>query len=84
VGHAVWLQVCWLIPKQLCCPHPTSPQCAGCSPIVAPESLLNLFAQFGRVMDLNLFRPYKGCRTSKVSTAGHMHLGCCKQTVVFV
>jgi hypothetical protein len=39
---------------------------AGVTPTVAVETLLNVFARFGRVMDLNLFRPYKGCRTSKV------------------
>ena len=38
--------------------------------MVPTETLLSVFAQFGRVMDLNLFRPYKGCRTSKVSPAG--------------
>jgi hypothetical protein len=38
--------------------------------VVPTETLLSVFAQFGRVMDLNLFRPYKGCRTSKVSPAG--------------
>lgn len=39
---------------------------AGVTPIVDTQQLLGIFAQFGRVMDLNLFRPYKGCRTSKV------------------
>jgi hypothetical protein len=39
---------------------------AGVNPVAAPETLLRAFAQFGRVMDLNLFRPYKGSRTSKV------------------
>jgi hypothetical protein len=39
---------------------------AGVTPIVDTQQLLGVFAQFGRVMDLNLFRPYKGCRTSKV------------------
>jgi hypothetical protein len=41
---------------------------AGVTPIVDTQQLLGVFAQFGRVMDLNLFRPYKGCRTSKVRT----------------
>lgn len=39
---------------------------AGVNPVAAPETLLHAFAQFGRVMDLNLFRPFKGSRTSKV------------------
>lgn len=42
---------------------------AGVTPIVDTQQLLGVFAQFGRVMDLNLFRPYKGCRTSKVGAA---------------
>lgn len=46
---------------------------AGVNPVAQPETLLRAFAQFGRVMDLNLFRPYKGSRTSKVSCA---HMGC--------
>lgn len=39
---------------------------AGVNPVAAPETLLRTFACFGRVLDLSLFRPYKGCRTSKV------------------
>jgi hypothetical protein len=42
---------------------------AGVTPIVDTQQLLGVFAQFGRVMDLNLFRPYKGCRTSKVGAS---------------
>lgn len=38
----------------------------GATPVVTVEALLTVFAQFGRVLDLNLFRPYRGCRTSKV------------------
>jgi hypothetical protein len=39
---------------------------AGVTPVADTQRLRLLFAQFGRVMDLNLFRPYNGCRTSKV------------------
>jgi hypothetical protein len=40
---------------------------AGVSPIATTEALLGVFAQFGRVMNINLFKPYKGSKTSKVS-----------------
>lgn len=43
---------------------------AGVTPIVTSETLLTLFSQFGRVMDLNVFRPYRGCRTTKVCRGG--------------
>jgi hypothetical protein len=53
--------------------NPASPQqqgttifFAGVTPIADATQLLSVFAQFGRVMDLNLFRPYKVCRTTKV------------------
>lgn len=39
---------------------------AGVTPVADSQRLRLLFAQFGRVLDLNLFRPYNGCRTSKV------------------
>lgn len=39
---------------------------AGVSPLATPEDLLKVFAQFGRVMNINLYRPYRGCKTSKV------------------
>jgi hypothetical protein len=39
---------------------------AGVSPVAPPEDLLKVFAQFGRVMNINLYRPYRGCKTSKV------------------
>jgi hypothetical protein len=54
--------------------HPLSQQqgatifFAGVTPIADASQLLSVFAHFGRVMDLNLFRPYKACRTSKVKT----------------
>lgn len=43
---------------------------AGVTPVVTADTLLTLFSQFGRVLDLNLFRPFKGCRTSKVGARG--------------
>jgi hypothetical protein len=47
-----------------------TPECtlffAGVSPFATPEELLKVFAQFGRVMNINLYRPYRGCKTSKV------------------
>lgn len=46
---------------------------AGVSPIATTEALLGVFAQFGRVMSINLFKPYKGAKTSKV---GICKLGC--------
>lgn len=42
---------------------------AGCTPIVSSETIHALFSQFGRVEDINLFRPYSGSKTSKVSVA---------------
>lgn len=39
---------------------------AGVTPVADGQRLRLLFSQFGRVLDLNLFRPYNGCRTSKV------------------
>jgi hypothetical protein len=39
---------------------------AGVSPIATTEALLGVFAQFGRVMNINLFKPYQGAKTSKV------------------
>jgi hypothetical protein len=32
---------------------------AGACPLASSEELLTLFAQFGRVMEINLHRPYK-------------------------
>lgn len=52
--------------------HPHLPSTiffAGVNPLAQPEALLRTFAQFGRVLDLNLFRPYKGSRISKVCGA---------------
>jgi hypothetical protein len=40
---------------------------AGVTPVADGQRLRLLFSQFGRVLDLNLFRPYNGCCTSKVS-----------------
>jgi hypothetical protein len=42
---------------------------AGVSPIAPPEDLLRVFALFGRVMSIKLFRPYRNCRTSKVGNS---------------
>lgn len=39
---------------------------AGVCPLASSEEVLTLFAQFGRVMELNLYRPYKHCKTTKV------------------
>jgi hypothetical protein len=39
---------------------------AGAAHTATAESILGVFAQFGRVMNINLFRPYKGAKTSKV------------------
>lgn len=43
---------------------------AGCTPIVNSETIYALFSQFGLVEDVNLFRPYSGSKTSKVSSKG--------------
>jgi hypothetical protein len=54
-------------------PHPAAAQqpatvfFAGVTPVADGQKLRLLFSQFGRVLDLNLFRPYNGCRTNKVS-----------------
>jgi hypothetical protein len=40
---------------------------AGACPLASSEELLTLFAQFGRVMEINLYRPYKHCKASKVN-----------------
>jgi hypothetical protein len=42
---------------------------AGLSPLATTEELLKVFAQFGRVMNINLYRHYRGCKTSKVCRA---------------
>jgi hypothetical protein len=47
-------------------PMPTTVFFAGVTPVADSQRLRALFSQFGHVMDLNLFRPYNGCRTSKV------------------
>jgi hypothetical protein len=47
-------------------PTPTTVFFAGVTPVADSQRLRALFSQFGHVMDLNLFRPYNGCRTSKV------------------
>jgi hypothetical protein len=39
---------------------------AGVSPIATEAGLLSVFEQFGTVIRVNLFRPYKTCKTSKV------------------
>lgn len=40
---------------------------AGVSPIATEAGLLSVFEQFGTVIRVNLFRPYKTCKTSKAS-----------------
>jgi hypothetical protein len=45
---------------------------AGVSPIAPPEDLLKVFAKFGRVMNINLYRPYRGAKTSKVGHWPHV------------
>lgn len=39
---------------------------AGVTPVADGQRLRLLFSQYGTVCDINLFRPYSGCRTSKV------------------
>lgn len=39
---------------------------AGVSPIATQEALLCVFQEFGRVVHLSVFRPYRTCKTSKV------------------
>eukprot|EP00775_Hariotina_reticulata_P010428 gene10428-10586_t len=46
---------------------------AGVTPVVTSETLVALFGQFGRVVDLNLFKPWAGSKTSKAS---YLILGC--------
>lgn len=48
---------------------------AGCTPIVSSETIYALFSQFGRVEDINLFRPYSGSKTSKVRVLAEGLLG---------
>lgn len=45
---------------------PTTVFFAGVTPVADGQRLRLLFSNFGYVEDLNLFRPYNGCRTSKV------------------
>lgn len=45
---------------------PTTVFFAGVTPVADGQRLRLLFSKFGYVEDLNLFRPYNGCRTSKV------------------
>lgn len=42
---------------------------AGVTPIAQAGAVQAIFEHFGTVCDFNLFRPYKGCKTSKVSQA---------------
>jgi hypothetical protein len=41
---------------------------AGVSPIATEAGLASVFEQFGNIIKVNLFRPYKTCKTSKVCT----------------
>jgi hypothetical protein len=67
---------------------------AGVNPVVTAATLVSLFQQYGCVLDLNLFYPYRGAGTSKVSTAcalsqqqvqqlcplaGHPARACCRR-----
>jgi hypothetical protein len=38
-------------------------------PTIPYESIMELFAQFGKILTLNLFRPWATAKTSKVRTA---------------
>jgi len=42
---------------------------AGVMPIAQAGAVQAIFEHFGTVCDFNLFRPYKGCKTSKVGRA---------------
>eukprot|EP00775_Hariotina_reticulata_P011895 gene11895-12039_t len=46
-------------------PHQCTIFFAGVAPVAPAESLITLFSQFGRVVYLNLFRPWAGSATSK-------------------
>lgn len=49
-------------------PPPHERRCiffAGVTPIITTETLMALFSQFGTVVDLNLFKPWSGSKTSK-------------------
>lgn len=48
---------------------------AGCTPVVSSETVFSLFSQFGLVEDVNLFRPYSGSKTSKVSSRARKQAG---------
>jgi hypothetical protein len=51
---------------------------AGAAHTATAESILGVFAQFGRVMNINLFRSYRGAKASKVRT---LHSSaCCADT----